>query len=149
MKKNGFATVWVLILILIMSYIIGNWVVNYSILQKIEKENELIRIGLEYRNALKRYRSNSPYGIYNYPIKLEDLIYDPRYTNSTVRYLRKLEMDPITNQKFELIKNKEGEIIGVYSSSNLIPFKSNFEKELVHFNFSKKYSDWRFVVLTN
>ncbi|MFW1748111.1 type II secretion system protein [Acinetobacter guillouiae] len=145
-KKNGFTTIGMLIIVLIMIYIIGNWVVNYSFIQKIEKERELIRIGLEYKKALQWYRNNSPYGVYSYPIKLEDLTYDPRYSTRVVRYLRKIEKDPITNQSFELIKNEDGEIVGVYSSSSIAPLKSNFDKELINFNFSKKYSDWKFIV---
>ncbi|MDC5297551.1 type II secretion system protein [Acinetobacter baumannii] len=142
----GFAYIWILVIFSILAMAIGQWSVNYATLLQREKEQELIRIGSLYQKAINEYYNNSPLGYPKYPVKLEELLRDERYSE-TFRYLRKLEKDPITNKNFEVIRNREKGIIGVYSPSFKRPIKiKNFSKELISFENANSYRDWKFYI---
>ena len=145
-KEQGFAYIWMLLVFTLLSVGIGQWATNYATLQQRHKEQELLRIGLAYRDAIYRYYENSPGGLKAYPLELEDLLRDPRHLK-IVRYLRRLEKDPITEKDFELIHNSNNEIIGVRSSSNRKPIKEkNFLPSLQRFEKAKTYKGWTFIV---
>lgn len=148
MKRGnlGFAYIWMLVIFSILAMAIGQWSVNYATLLQREKEQELIRIGSLYQKAINEYYNNSPLGYPKYPVKLEELLRDERHSE-IFRYLRKIEKDPITNKNFEVIRNKENGIIGVYSPSFEKPIKiKNFSKELVSFENANSYRDWKFYI---
>ena len=145
----GAVYVWMLVSLIFLSLGLGQWSINYATLKQREKEQELLRIGLMYRDAIYHYHANSPGGIETFPEKLEDLLKDPR-SLETRRYLRKLEKDPITSLSFEIIRNANGQIIGVYSSSKKEPIKkAGFIVKLKHFENAKSYRDWTFYVSNN
>lgn len=145
-ENLGFAYIWMLVIFSILAMTIGQWSVNYATLLQREKEQELIRIGSLYQAAITRYYNNSPLGYPKYPVKLEELLRDERHSE-IFRYLRKIEKDPITNKNFEVIRNKENGIIGVYSPSLKKPIKiKNFSKELVGFENAHSYRDWKFYI---
>lgn len=147
MKRGslGFAYIWMLVIFSILAITIGQWSVNYATLLQREKEQELIRIGSLYQRAINEYYNNSPLGYPKYPLKLEELLRDERHSE-IFRYLRKLEKDPMTNKNFEVMRNKENGIIGVYSPSFKKPIKiKNFSKELVGFENAHSYRDWKFI----
>lgn len=148
MKRGnlGFAYIWMLVIFSILAIAIGQWSVNYATLLQREKEQDLIRIGSLYQNAINEYYNNSPLGYPKYPAKLEELLRDERHSE-IFRYLRKIEKDPITNKNFEVIRNKENRIIGVYSPSFKKPIKiKNFSKELASFENAHSYRDWKFYI---
>lgn len=147
--QYGVANVWMLISLFFLSLGLGEWSINYAMLKQREKEQELLRIGLMYRQAIYAYYENSPGGTKTYPEKLDDLLKDPRQLE-VKRYLRKLEKDPITYLSFEIIRNANGQIIGVYSSSKKEPIKKvGFFVQLKHFEYAKSYRDWIFYVSDN
>nr|WP_277606169.1 type II secretion system protein [Acinetobacter modestus] len=134
-----------LVILSILTIAIGQWSINYATLLQREKEYELIRIGSLYKVAFNQYYNNSPVGYPRYPTKLEDLLTDNRH-NQIFRYLRKIEKDPITNKDFEIVRNKDNGIIGVYSISSKKPIKiKNFPKEFVAFEKANNYEDWKFL----
>ncbi len=145
-KKNlGFAYIWMLVIFSILAVTIGQWSVNYATLLQREKEQELIRIGSLYQAAIKRYYSNSPLGYPKYPTKLEELLKDERHSE-VFRYLRRLEKDPMTNKNFEIIRNRDNGIIGIYSSSLKKPIKTkNFPEDFPAFEQANSYRDWKFL----
>ena len=66
---------------------------------KRSNEEELLRIGREFRQAIKAYRlasspASQPPG---YPTRLEDLVKDPR-VSFTRRFLRRIYVDPFTHK---------------------------------------------------
>lgn len=143
---KGFTLIGVLILLAVMSVAliqVGN--VWYTMHQR-EKEQELLFIGNQFRQALAKYFIHSPGLGRRHPMTLEDLTKDPRYPN-TVRYLRKIYVDPITgDSNWGLVKGPTGEIFGVYSLSEDEPVKqANFPKEDKGFDGKKKYSEWIFM----
>lgn len=141
----GFAYIWMLIVFSILAVVIGQWSVNYATLLQREKEQDLIRIGSLYQKAINEYYNNSPLGYPKYPVKLEELLRDERHSE-IFRYLRKIEKDPITNKNFEVIRNKENGIIGIYSPSLKQPIKiKNFPEYLTSFEQANSYRDWKFI----
>ena len=76
---------------------------------------------------------------------LKDLLKDPR-SLATVRYLRKIDPDPITGKEWVIIKDPVKGIIGVASSSDAEPLKqAGFPEEYKLFEKKTKYSEWQFV----
>jgi type II secretory pathway pseudopilin PulG len=114
--------------------------------QQREKEQELLFVGNQFRQAIKAYNEHTPPMASRYPAKLEDLLEDPRYP-STQRYLRKIYLDPISGStKWELVKGPGGEIFGVHSRSGKEPIKkSGFSSMDKSFENKKKYADWVFM----
>lgn len=145
-SQQGAIYIWMLLSLLFLSLGIGQWSINYATLKQREKEEELLKIGLMYRKAIYQYYQNSPGGVKTYPEKLEDLLRDPRYLE-VKRYLRKLEKDPMTSKDFLIIKNRENQIIGIYSSSlQKIIKKTRFLPSLEKFEKVEKYQDWKFMM---
>lgn len=147
MKRSnlGFAYIWMLVIFSILAIAIGQWSVNYATLLQREKEQDLIRIGSLYQKAINEYYNNSPLGYPKYPVKLEELLRDERHSE-IFRYLRKIEKDPMTNKNFEVMRNKENGIIGIYSASLKQPIKiKNFPDHLTSFEQAITYRDWKFI----
>lgn len=118
-----------------------------------EKEIELLYAGTAYRNAIASYYERTPGGVKTFPVSLEDLIKDPRLP-VTVRHLRRMYRDPITNSlDWGLIRAATGGIMGVYSKSEAHPVKvANFEipnvgleQLAVQLKEKMTYRDWQFV----
>jgi type II secretory pathway pseudopilin PulG len=108
-----------------------------------EKEVELLHVGHQYRAAIQRYFLNGPQR--QYPRSLEDLLKDPRQPG-TVRYLRRLQPDPVTGKDWMLVKAPDGGILGVHSPSEAAPLKvANFKLRDRTFEGTQKYSDWKFI----
>jgi type II secretory pathway pseudopilin PulG len=91
---------------------------HWSIIVKRDREAELLFRGTRIKEAIERYAAD--YEVQKatrpqrYPLKLEDLTKKPR------RYLPVVYLDPITQEKFKLIK-VGNEIRGVRSVSTDIP----------------------------
>jgi type II secretory pathway pseudopilin PulG len=145
---GGFTFIGLLMVIAIMS--IGLMAVSevWNIARKREKEQELLFVGHEFRQAIKLYCTRGPKGaqIQEYPMYLEDLLKDPRFPNMR-RYLRKVYADPITGtNQWGLMKNPNGGIYGVYSLSEDQTMKrDNFDLADVNFKGKQVYSDWKFI----
>jgi len=101
-----------------------------------EKEEELIWIGNQFRQAIGLYYQRSPGAVKRYPEKLEDLLEDKRFV-STQRYLRKIYADPMTGKRiWTVVSAPGGGVMGVRSTSNQLALKQ--------FESARSYSEWRF-----
>lgn len=110
-----------------------------------EAEDELLRVGLIYQRALQSYYFQSPNGIRQFPLRLEDLLVDPRYP-MTVRHLRQLYRDPMAPAKDWGLIRQGGRIVGLYSQADGVPMRSShFDPALNGFGPAASYADWRFV----
>ena len=111
-----------------------------------EKEQELLFIGDQFRQAIGRYYERTPGVVKHYPEKLQDLLEDKRYL-VTHRHLRKTFVDPITGKsEWGLVPAPGGGIMGVYSRSNETPIKTaGFTEENQDFEGAQRYSQWRFI----
>jgi type II secretory pathway pseudopilin PulG len=144
----GFTFLGLMIIIAIMGVALLAVGEVWHFASKRAKEQELLFVGHQFRQALKLYsdRASGPNKQQAYPMTLEDLLKDPRFP-STQRYLRKIYLDPITgNKDWGVTRAPNGGINGVFSLSEETPIKqSNFRLADKDFEGKTKYSDWIFM----
>lgn len=145
-RERGFTYFGVLVLVVMMGIALASAGEVWHTLQQREKEQELLFIGHQFRLALKRYADHTPAKSRRAPLRLEELLKDPRYPGIE-RYLRKIYLDPVTGRpEWGLITGPGGEIVGVHSLSDGEPLKKgHFDLADKHFEGSMKYSDWVFM----
>lgn len=137
-RQRGFTYLmllwWVAISGVMLMALSQRWVME----SRRQREAELVFRGEQIRLALEAY-AKVPVreGLSPYPQKLEDLLSDSR-GGKTVRHLRQVWRDPITNQRtWGLLKDKGG-IRGVYSLSTQAPVTAPASV--------RRYDEWRFEV---
>lgn len=144
-SSAGFTYLAVLMLVIVMGIMLGVAGQSYKMIADREREEELLWVGSQYREAMLRWR-NPPAGIQkNRPLgDIKFLLAEPSAAKG-FRYLRKLYLDPITGTEFNIIKDPNQGIIGIASASEKEPIKqANFPKDFLDFEGKKKYSDWQF-----
>ena len=106
-----------------------------------EREAQLLFVGDAYRHAIGSYYRAGQ----RYPQALSDLTEDTR-SGVLHRHLRRVYADPMTGQAdWELIRNPDGGIAGVISTSIAVPIKrANFPRDDASFVDTQCYCDWRF-----
>jgi type II secretory pathway pseudopilin PulG len=119
-----------------------------SVLERREREAQLLFVGGEYRRAIRAYYEANPKLPERYPKELSWLLRDPNQLE-TRRYLRQAYFDPLTGRDdWGLVRSPGGGIAGVYSRSERAPIKrAGFPDGLV-FSGAKTYADWKFVFAT-
>lgn len=147
--QRGVALLGLLILIAIIGIAAAAQVQVGSLVERREKEEDLLWIGREYRRALLSYSSITPAGRQVLPASLNELLQDERF-NPPRRHLRKIYTDPLTSkEEWGIVRAPDGGIAGVYSLSDAVPIKiGNFEPAEKDFEGKTKYSEWQFVAAT-
>ncbi len=141
--REGFTLVFVLMLVVLLGIFSVAGVRSYTKASQREAEEELLFRGRQYIDAIGRYHRFQ--GRMQYPTSMEALLKDPR-TPATVRHLRSLYDDPISGRPFELVKTREGWIVGVRSPSERKPEKdADFPPGLEGFAGKTKYREWEFL----
>lgn len=142
--QGGFTYMVVLALCVIIGLMLARAGELWQTAARRENERELLFIGGQFRDAIRRYYENSP-GTGRYPRALSDLLLDKRFPNVR-RYLRRIYVDPMTGTPdWGLVTGPEG-IRGVYSKSTLKPFKTaGFDSDDSAFENAASYADWKFV----
>jgi type II secretory pathway pseudopilin PulG len=109
------------------------------------KEEQLLFVGGQFREAIRRYHEQSPGEQREYPKNFEDLLQDRRQPGVR-RHLRMLYPDPMTG-KFDwgVERSPEGGIAGVYSRSQERPIRISGNVAGVDLSGRTKYSEWLFV----
>lgn len=145
-RERGFTYLGLLVIVAVLGVVLAGAGQVWHVAMKRDKEQELLFVGSQFREAIKRYYENSPALSRRYPSTLEELLSDPRYP-STQRYLRKIYADPVSgNVSWGVVKGPSGEILGVYSLSEDEPIKkSNFSSSDKGFEGRMKYTDWKFM----
>ncbi len=145
-REKGFTYLGLLAIVAVMGVVFGSAAHVWHVAMKREKEQELLFVGSQFRDAIKRYYENSPALTRRYPSTLEELLSDPRYP-TTQRSLRKIYADPVSgNTNWGLVKGPSGEILGVYSLSGDEPIKkANFSSADKGFEGQMRYADWKFM----
>lgn len=150
---GGFTYIGLLIMVAIIGVATAASLQVGSIVQRRAAEEELLEIGLEFRNALTSYANAAPPrdigkapGTYRMPSSLDDLLRDPAYPN-TRRHLRKLYVDPMTGaDAWGTMLSPDGKgIVGIYSLSQARPIKiGNFDSRFQDFDGAMSYQGWKF-----
>lgn len=114
-----------------------------------EREQELLRIGGLYADAIRSYYLASPGSVKQYPASLEELIEDRRFVG-TYRHLRRLYTDPLDPKRpWGLVRRADGGIRGVYSQSEEAPIAQAPQSagwgQRVHLAAAARYADWKFI----
>lgn len=119
---------------------------NWTVLRQREREQELLFVGDQYRQAIRRYYYGAPAGqARQLPANLQALLEDERYP-TPVRYLRRLYPDPITGDSTWGELRIGDRLAGVYSLSQARPFKqAGFTPAYENFAAQERYQDWVFV----
>lgn len=114
--------------------------------QQRQREQEFVRIGQLYAQALARYRLVSPGTAKLYPQRLEDLLLDTRFIG-TMRHLRQLYPDPTAaGAPWVPIRDDSGRIIGVRSSSHeKLIGRVRDSRTGISSSGPQRYSDWHFL----
>ena len=144
----GFTYLGVLFLIVFMGLALVAVAHVWHVSVQRDKEAELLFIGGQFREAIKRYSEISPGNAskQEFPKKLEELLEDKRFGTFTMRHLRKVYVDPMTGKRdWEVVILPGIGIVGVHSKSEGIPIKtSGFAVEFDKFSEAKNYTDWVF-----
>lgn len=110
-----------------------------------EKEKELLFIGRQFQQAIRRYVEGAPGGIRRFPRSLEELVSDSRFPGAR-RYLRRIYRDPMT-QSFDwgVVRAPDGGIAGIYTKSEARPLKiAGFAARDARLEKANSYSEWLF-----
>lgn len=145
-RAQGFSYVVVIFLVAVMSIVSLHGLRQTKTMEQVEKEADLLWVGMAYRNAIQAYYEGTPGSDKLYPQQLSDMLYDVRQ-NRPGRTLRKLYRDPITSSAdWGLVKDDRGGIVGVFSKSEARPMKRNgFPTVFANFAGALQYSHWRFI----
>lgn len=147
MRTRGFTYVGLLLAIALASALLGLAGSLWSTEAKREREQELLFVGDQFRQAIGAYYDQAPAGQpHRFPAALEDLLQDKRWP-TTRRHLRKIFVDPMTRSRdWGLVPGAGGGIAGVYSLAEAEPFKrADFPDEYPEFAGARSYRDWRFI----
>ncbi|WP_310614506.1 type II secretion system protein [Limnohabitans sp.] len=114
-----------------------------------DRETELLAVGSEFERAIQRYYESSPGLIKSYPPRLEELLKDNRFLYPK-RHLRQIYVDPMTGERdWTLVMAPQGGVMGIASSSNKKPIKTQrFDDLHVQFAGKDRYSQWQFTYLS-
>jgi hypothetical protein len=145
-RAGGYAYVWLLIMIAVLAGAAARIVEVNSVARQREKEQQLIVVGQEFREAIRRYHAATlADGEHQYPQHLDELLEDRRFLPSP-RYLRKLYHDPVTGTRDWGLVTEGGRIVGVHSLSTAAPIKrSSFGASEARFGAARTYAEWQFV----
>jgi type II secretory pathway pseudopilin PulG len=145
-RAEGFTYLGVLLLVAIMGFGLAAFGELHSHAAQRQKEEDLLFIGAQFRDAIASYYNKSP-GAKAYPKKLEDLVEDKRFP-MPLHHLRRIYRDPMTESiDWGMVEtpDKAG-IMGVHSRSEDAPIKTgNFNAAEAAFEDAENYSKWAFV----
>jgi type II secretory pathway pseudopilin PulG len=144
-RERGFTLAGVLLLIGVLGAGMAAYGELASTAAQREKEQELLFVGHQFRQAISAYYERTPGLVKRFPQKLEDLLEDQRHAVPQ-RHLRRIYADPMTGKReWGLVEAPGGGILGVYSLSQAKPFKSGgFAVRDAALGEAQRYSDWRF-----
>jgi type II secretory pathway pseudopilin PulG len=111
-----------------------------------EREDELLRSGRLYAEAIVAYYKASPGSARRYPPSLDVLLSDGRFVG-TKRHLRSLYPDPVgEGRPWGLVRAPDGGIRGVFSQSDATPLRRvSVDLGAVRLEPAARYSQWQFV----
>jgi type II secretory pathway pseudopilin PulG len=145
-SERGFTYVWVMTAVAILGVGLAAVGPLWSDAVKREREQELLRIGQIYAQAIGSYYRSSPGSQKRYPPSLEALLLDTRFVG-TYRHLRRLYTDPLKpSQAWSVIRAADGGVLGVFSQSVDAPLRREpLDLGITVLPAASKYSDWQFV----
>ena len=117
--QRGFSYLLLLFAVAALGIAAAGSALMWTTLSQTERERELLFIGGEFSRALQRYYDASPAEPKAYPARLEDLLEDKRH-QVPMRHLRKIYVDPMTNNRDWGLVMSQGQIRAVHSRSEKV-----------------------------
>lgn len=144
--QRGFTLAGALLLVAVLGAGMAAYGQLASLAAQREKEQDLLFIGNQFRQAIGEYYERTPGVVKSFPRSLDELLLDKRHPMPQ-RHLRKLYADPLTGKReWGIVPAPGGGIMGVHSLENARPIKSGgFTTGDVAFIGAQRYSDWQFV----
>jgi type II secretory pathway pseudopilin PulG len=144
-RERGFTYLGALFLIALMGTALLGAGHLWSGASQRARERELLWVGTQYAQALRRYYDSSP-DVRQYPRQLSDLLADHRGAMPQ-HHLRRLYPDPVARSaEWGLLRGIDGGIIGVHSLSRERPMKQGrFPPRWSAFEGLESHADWQFV----
>jgi type II secretory pathway pseudopilin PulG len=141
---TGFTLLGVVLLVAILAMGAAATLSAGIALQQRAAEQDLLFVGGEYQRAIRSYYETAV-STPRYPLKLEDLLRDPRFPGIR-RHLRRLYADPVSGKSdWGLIQAPGGGIMGVFSLATGTPIKVDlFDAQFTGFEGKTSYAQWRF-----
>ena len=145
-QQRGFTYLGLLFAVALAGVALAATGVLWSTQRQREREQELLYVGNQIRQAIGSYYERSPGLVKRYPAKLDDLLKDDRYIGIQ-RHLRQPYRDPITGaREWGLVMAPEGGVMGVHSLSTGAAIKqAGFAAADAGLEGRSRYSDWAFV----
>ncbi len=141
LAQDGFSYLFALFTIVVVGLSMMGANAQWKTMMQREREAELLFRGDQYRRAITAYYHGQA-GVPQYPLRLDDLVKDPR---TSKRHLRALYPDPITGKAFAPALCGNGRIKGVASSSEAATLKrDNFPPVYAQFTSATTYRQWIF-----
>ena len=139
--QGGFSYLFALFAVVLVGLSMMGANAQWKTMMQREREAELLYRGDQYRRAIKAY-VESVSAAKQYPLRVEDLLKDPRTSR---RYLRALYPDPITMKAFTPVLCRNGRVKGVASVSDAATLKrDNFPPAYAQFTSATTYRQWIF-----
>jgi type II secretory pathway pseudopilin PulG len=145
-REHGFVYIALLIGLAIIGIGLGATSEVWTQSRQREKEEELLFVGNQFRQAITRFYIQSPPAARRFPTTLDELVDDVRAPDKPAHHLRKRYSDPMTNDtSWGEVRLANGQLVGVYSQSSNTPFKVfGFALRDKDFLDKDHYSDWVF-----
>lgn len=143
--SGGFTYIWLLMAVAALGIGLARIGVIESREQQRDREQRLLIIGNEFRQAIGSYYNGGPPGFpKTYPRSLEDLVDDRRFDQPR-RHLRKVYFDPMTGKPDWGVVIIGGGIAGVHSRVQEKPVqRATFLPVNAHFAAARTYTEWVF-----
>jgi type II secretory pathway pseudopilin PulG len=144
--QRGFTYVWVMAAVAVLGIGLAALGTVWSAAMQREREQELVRAGSAYADAIASYRRISPGSVRESPPNLEALLLDDRFIKA-YRHMRRLYPDPMDPQRqWGLVIDASGRVIGVHTLSRAKPLRrAPWHVGSVLLPVAEHYSDWKFV----
>lgn len=110
-----------------------------------DREQELLKVGALYAQAIKSYYDASPGSLKQYPPDLQSLLVDTRFVGMR-RHIRRLYSDPLQpTRPWGVIHGEDGRLRGVFSQDERTPFRRvSLQSDLLDLSAANRYSQWLF-----
>lgn len=141
--ERGFSYIMLMIAILVIGVAVSVAARQWKTMVQREQEADLLAKGIEIQNALALYSATKKAGRVMpgevYPQTLAELTRQPK------PFLRKVYLDPVGRDEWDLVRAPTGGIMGVRSKSRSKPIKQRaFPLVVRHFEGKPTYYDWVF-----
>jgi type II secretory pathway pseudopilin PulG len=140
-RGGGFTYLGILLAVVFLGIALAATGMMWATTVQREREAQLLFVGHAFRSAVESYYMSG----HQLPRELDDLVQDKRVPLPR-RHLRRIYLDPMTGHAdWQILRDPDGGIIGVSSTSQRAPLKrAGFAEQDAQFEGVECYCEWRF-----